>query len=111
MIRRPPRSTLFPYTTLFRSCRNVMIYMSQVLQKRILPLFHYALNPEGILFLGSSESSGGFGELFVAFDKKHKIYTKKTAQVPVSFEFVPRFHADEAQAVHHEAPKALHLQK
>src|SRR5439155_39674 len=62
------------------SCRNVMIYMSQVLQKRILPLFHYALNPGGILFLGSSETVGGFGELFVPLDKKNRIYTKKPVQ-------------------------------
>ena len=38
------------------SCRNVMIYMGQVLQKKIIPLFHYALNPGGILFLGTSET-------------------------------------------------------
>jgi CheR methyltransferase-like protein len=46
-----------------------MIYMSQVLQKRILPLFHYALNPGGVLFLGSSETVGGFGDLFVPWTK------------------------------------------
>src|SRR5205085_1713704 len=42
------------------SCRNVMIYMGQVLQKRIVPLFHYALNAAGVLFLGSSETVAGF---------------------------------------------------
>jgi two-component system CheB/CheR fusion protein len=77
------------------SCRNVMIYMSQVLQKRILPLFHYALNPGGILLLGSSETIGGFGDLFVSLDKKHKVYTRKTVQAPVTFDFVPRFQAEE----------------
>ena len=41
------------------SCRNVMIYMSPVLQKRIVPVFHYALNPNGILFLGSFERGSG----------------------------------------------------
>src|SRR5436309_7110 len=60
------------------SCRNVMIYMAQVLQKRILPLFHYVLNAGGILFLGSSETVGGIGDLFVPLDKKDRIYTKKT---------------------------------
>src|SRR5207247_10934215 len=59
------------------SCRNVMIYMGQVLQKRIIPLFHYALNPGGILFLGSSETVGGFSDLFSHFDKKHNIYSSK----------------------------------
>src|SRR5437016_10967971 len=55
------------------SCRNVMIYMAQILQKRILPLFHYALNSEGILFLGTSETVGTFGNLFVPLDKKNRV--------------------------------------
>ena len=93
------------------SCRNVMIYMSQVLQKRILPLFHYALNPGGILFLGSSETVGGFGELFVPLDKRNRIYTKKTMQSPVPLDFVARFHADQEIRVNAEAPKTLDLQK
>jgi two-component system, chemotaxis family, CheB/CheR fusion protein len=82
------------------SCRNVMIYMSQVLQKRILPLFHYALNPGGILFLGSSETVGGFGDLFVSLDKKHRVYTKKTTSSPLPIEFVPRF--DEEREFEHQ---------
>ena len=52
------------------SCRNVMIYMGPVLQKRIVPLFHYALNASGILFLGSSETVGGFSDLFTSIDKE-----------------------------------------
>src|SRR5207248_1390925 len=59
------------------SCRNVMIYLGPILQKRIIPLFHYALNSTGVLFLGSSETVGGFAELFTVVDKKYKIYTKK----------------------------------
>jgi two-component system CheB/CheR fusion protein len=96
------------------SCRNVMIYMSQVLQKRILPLFHYALNPGGILFLGSSETVGGFGDLFVPLDKKHRVYTKKTINAPLPIEFVPRFE-DEEEHYHHankgEPPERFDLQK
>jgi len=76
------------------SCRNVMIYMGPVLQKRIVPLFHYALNSNGILFLGSSETVGAFADLFTAIDKKYKIYTKKTVGAPVAFEFVPRYDLD-----------------
>jgi len=93
------------------SCRNVMIYMSQVLQKRILPLFHYALNPGGILFLGSSETVGGFGELFVPLDKKNRIYTKKPVQSLVPFDFGPRFHSDQEIRVNAEVAKTLDLQK
>ncbi len=60
------------------SCRNVMIYLEPVLQKRLLPIFHYALKPGGFLLLGSSETIGGFAELFVAFDKAHRLYARKT---------------------------------
>ena len=63
------------------SCRNVLIYFSATLQKKVLPLFHYALNPEGFLLLGSSENIGSCGDLFSAIDKKNRIYIrKKTTQ-------------------------------
>jgi two-component system CheB/CheR fusion protein len=59
------------------SCRNLMIYMDAILQKRILPLFHYALNPNGILFLGTSESVGEFTNIFPPIDGKWKVYGHK----------------------------------
>ena len=59
------------------SCRNLLIYLEPSLQKKALPTFHYALKPEGFLFLGASESIGGFTDLFEPVDKKHKIYSKK----------------------------------
>jgi two-component system, chemotaxis family, CheB/CheR fusion protein len=62
------------------SCRNVLIYMGSDLQKRILPIFHYALKPGGFLMLGSAESPGSFAPLFSIVDKRSKIYAKK--QVP-----------------------------
>jgi two-component system CheB/CheR fusion protein len=65
------------------SCRNVLIYMDGALQKRVLPILHYALNPEGVLFLGSSESIGQFGELFVPIDTKHRVFRKKHAPIPM----------------------------
>ncbi len=83
------------------SCRNVMIYMGPVLQKRIIPIFHYALNPDGVLFLGSSETVGGFGDLFSSVDKKYKIYTKKTNAVPSTFEFVPQLETGDGDSKIH----------
>jgi two-component system CheB/CheR fusion protein len=65
------------------SCRNLMIYLEPNLQKKALPTFHYALKPEGYLFLGASESIGGFTELFEPVDKKQKIFSKKAAQARV----------------------------
>jgi two-component system CheB/CheR fusion protein len=61
------------------SCRNLLIYLEPSLQQKALPTFHYALKPEGFLFLGVSESISGFTDLFQPLDKKHKIYSRKTA--------------------------------
>jgi len=59
------------------SCRNLLIYLGPVLQKRVIPTLHYALKPHGYLMLGGSESLGTFAEYFTPVDKKNKIYQKK----------------------------------
>src|SRR5579862_6977949 len=59
------------------SCRNLLIYLETGLQRRLLPSFHYALKPRGYLFLGASESVGGFSDLFEPADKKHRIYIRR----------------------------------
>lgn len=59
------------------SCRNFMIYLNAELQKKLIPLFHYALNPGGVLFLGTSEGVGDFGDLFAVLDRKAKLYQRK----------------------------------
>ena len=61
------------------SCRNLLIYMDSVLQKKILPLCHYTLNKDGILFLGTSETIGEFTDLFQPVDSKWKIFKRKDA--------------------------------
>jgi two-component system CheB/CheR fusion protein len=58
------------------SCRNLLIYLGPVLQKRVIPSFHYALKPGGYLLLGPSESVDGFSHLFRLVDKRFKIYSK-----------------------------------
>ncbi|UKO97589.1 chemotaxis protein CheB [Nostoc sp. UHCC 0870] len=66
------------------SCRNVLIYLGETLQKRILPIFHYSLNPIGFLLLGTSESTGKYSDFFTLIDKNYKIYAKKlTATRPL----------------------------
>jgi two-component system CheB/CheR fusion protein len=67
------------------SCRNLLIYLGPVLQERIIPAFHYALKPTGFLMLGTSETIGGFSDLFSLTERKYKIYTKKpvTPRLPV----------------------------
>ncbi|MGD8859272.1 MAG: CheR family methyltransferase [Myxococcales bacterium] len=59
------------------SCRNLFIYLDGSLQQRLLPVFHYCLNPGGLLFLGTSESVGGHGELFETVDSKWKVFRRR----------------------------------
>ena len=56
------------------SCRNLLIYMGTVLQNKLIPLLYYALNPGGILFLGSAETIGEHNDLFMTLDQKYKLY-------------------------------------
>ncbi len=62
------------------SCRNVMIYLEPVLQKRALNTFHYALNEYGFLMLGKSESIGDNTDLFASYNNHEKIYQRKGAR-------------------------------
>jgi two-component system, chemotaxis family, CheB/CheR fusion protein len=61
-------------------CRNLLIYLNGDLQKRLIPLFHYALNPGGALFLGTSETVGEFVHLFSVLDRQSKLYQRKEDQ-------------------------------
>src|SRR5262249_245156 len=72
------------------SCRNVMIYFGTALERKVISIFNYALRPEGYLLLGTSETLGNFGDLFTVFDRKRKIYRKKTvlARPRVEFDMV-----------------------
>lgn len=54
--------------------RNLLIYMDAALQRRLIPLFHYALKPEGVLFLGTAESLGDHAPLFTSVSRKWKVY-------------------------------------
>ncbi|HXN46419.1 MAG TPA: chemotaxis protein CheB [Bryobacteraceae bacterium] len=57
------------------SCRNVLIYMGPILQKRVLSIFHYALRPSGFLMLGESETIGPSARLFSLVERKNKVYS------------------------------------
>ena len=73
------------------SCRNLMIYMSSDLQKRLIPMFHYALNPNAFLFLGTSETVGEFGALFSVMNRKLKLYKRKEDMHSVQRTALSRF--------------------
>lgn len=72
LIKDPPFSKLD-----LISCRNLMIYMGAELQKKLIPLFHYALKPHGMLFLGTSETIGEYLDLFSTVDRQCKLYQRK----------------------------------
>jgi len=84
LIKDPPFSKLD-----LVSCRNLLIYMDAELQKRILPLFYYTLNKDGFMFLGSSESIGGFADLFAPVDNKWKIFKRKISAVEKVAGYLP----------------------
>jgi two-component system CheB/CheR fusion protein len=84
-----------PFTKLdILSCRNLLIYLTPELQKKLLPLFHYSLNPGGFLLLGSAETIGGFTDLFAPLEGKARLYRRLESVLraePVEFpaSFVP----------------------
>lgn len=85
------------------SCRNLLIYFNQKLQEKIFPVFHYALNTNGILFLGKSESVGKFSTLFDVVDKKDKIYKAQLTK-PTSlstYQYQPKHTTYDIPTTHH----------
>jgi len=97
------------------SCRNVLIYLGSSLQKKVMPIFHYALNSTGFLMLGTSESTGEFSDLFALVDKKHRIYSRKIAPVRLRFDLIIREHPLEktqlGKRVNEDRSNDLDLQK
>ncbi|MEX2207781.1 MAG: chemotaxis protein CheB [Myxococcota bacterium] len=77
------------------SCRNLLIYLSPALQKRVIPTLHYALNPNGYLLLGASETVGSFGDLFTLVDPAHRVYAKRA----ITLRQYPHFRSDADIAV------------
>ncbi len=73
-------------------CRNVMIYFNPVLQRQVMLVFHYALEPGGYMLLGMSEGLRDYGEVFSTIDRKHKIYMKTGATLPFNIDS-PRSYA------------------
>jgi two-component system CheB/CheR fusion protein len=73
-----------PFTRLdLLACRNLLIYLEPELQNRLIPAFHYALRPGGVLFLSPSESIGGHTELFEPIDRKWKLYRAKPSAASI----------------------------
>lgn len=82
-----------PFTKLdILICRNLLIYLAPELQKKLLPLFHYSLNPGGVLFLGSAETVSTFTELFSPLSIKSRIFRRRESIAPIELiAFPPSF--------------------
>jgi two-component system CheB/CheR fusion protein len=80
LARDPPFSRLD-----LASCRNVLIYFDQPLQRRVIPMFHYALAQPGFLLLGRAEHVAGFKQLFDEVDKTNKIFARTATHSTLRF--------------------------
>ena len=69
------------------SCRNLLIYLGPVLQRRVLPVLHYALKPSGFLLLGRSEGVGEFSDLFKIVDSRQRIFSRVATSSRIKFDY------------------------
>jgi two-component system CheB/CheR fusion protein len=85
-----------PFTKLdLLICRNLLIYLDQGIQKKLIPLFHYSLNPGGVLFLGSAVTIGAFNGLFAPLAGKTRLYRRLDSALPAEpVEFPSSFFPD-----------------
>jgi two-component system CheB/CheR fusion protein len=81
------------------SCRNLLIYLNSDIQNRVIPLFHFALRPNGFLFLGNSENVTRHNKLFTPIDRRYRIFRRLETHARILPEFpltasANRHHAD-----------------
>jgi two-component system CheB/CheR fusion protein len=105
MIKDPPFTKIDILT-----CRNLLIYLKPELQKKLIPLFHYSLNPGGFLFLGSAEAVGNFSDLFKPLDRGSRLYQRLQPLLqmePVEF---PTYFAPAQSAANQPAETVQNIQ-
>ena len=85
LVRDPPFSKIN-----LISCRNLLIYFNDSLQKLVMPLFHFALNEGGYLFLGSSEAIGRFEDLFKVVDQSARIFQRNNVKSNFTMQVNPQ---------------------
>ncbi|MDQ5987032.1 MAG: hypothetical protein CSYNP_02768 [Syntrophus sp. SKADARSKE-3] len=93
-----------PFTKLdILICRNLLIYLTPELQKRLLPLFHYSLNPGGVLFLGSAETVSNYIDLFTPLHIKSRLFQRRESILRAEPLMFPAFSPPAPQEVHKES--------
>ncbi len=82
-----------PFTKLdILICRNLLIYLTPELQKKLMPLFHYSLNHDGVLFLGSAETISSFTDLFAPLNIKSRLFKRRESLMTTELlSFPPTF--------------------
>jgi chemotaxis protein methyltransferase CheR/two-component system CheB/CheR fusion protein len=81
-----------PFTKLdILCCRNLLIYLNQELQNKLIPLFYYTLNNNGVLLLGNAETISGFNHLFSVIDNKSRLYRQIPHTLPVGVDFPTKY--------------------
>jgi two-component system CheB/CheR fusion protein len=100
-----------PFTKIdLLSCRNLLIYFELDLQKKLLPLFHYSLNPGGILMLGSAESIGTDTDLFAPLSANSRLFRRLDSPLRREFlDYPGGFASSRANAASAAAPLAMAL--
>lgn len=98
-----------PFTKIdILTCRNLLIYMDSELQKKLLRLFYYSINPDGIMLLGSSETIGTQVSLFTTVDSKLKIYKRSLNDlIPELFDFPSSFSRTKMAPIEKQTPAPL----
>lgn len=100
-----------PFTKIdILSCRNLLIYMEPELQKRMIGLFYYSLNPQGIMILGSSETLGTQNLLFTSMDIKGKIFKRANSVLtPDLLDFPASYTRTKPHIIDEEIPSGSSL--
>lgn len=81
-----------PFTKLdILCCRNLLIYLNTELQNKLIPLFYYTLNNNGVLLLGNAETINGFNHLFSAIDNKSRLYRQIPHPMPIGVDFPTKY--------------------
>jgi two-component system CheB/CheR fusion protein len=95
-----------PFTKIdILSCRNLLIYMDPELQNKLLGLFYYSINPEGIMLLGSSETLGTQSHLFTPVNSRLKIFKRSiTTLLPELFDFPSSFSRNKPTSIEKQIP-------
>jgi two-component system CheB/CheR fusion protein len=95
-----------PFTKIdILSCRNLLIYMDTELQKKLLGMFYYSINPEGIMLLGSAETLGTQGHLFTPVDAKLKIFKRSGNNlIPELFDFPSSYSRNKQTIIEKQRP-------